>query len=56
MWLWFVGCTCIRVFFFMYWIESGWVGLCRGVGRSYTGVVLKGGKVQEEGVGGCGIQ
>jgi hypothetical protein len=40
--------------FFMYRIESGWVGLCRGVGRGYTGVTLKGGGVQEEGGGGCG--
>jgi hypothetical protein len=38
----------------MYRIESGWVGFCRGVGRSNTGVVLKGGGVQEEGVVGCG--
>jgi hypothetical protein len=30
------------------------VGHCRGVRRGYTGVVLKGGGVQEEGVGGCG--
>jgi hypothetical protein len=30
------------------------VGLCRGVGRGYTGVALKGGGEQEEGVGGCG--
>jgi hypothetical protein len=50
---WFVGCTCIRVFF-LYRIESGWVGLCRGVGRGYTGVALKGGGAQEVGVGECG--
>jgi hypothetical protein len=40
--------------FFMYQIESGWVGLCRGVGRGYLGVTLTGGGGQEEGVGGCG--
>jgi hypothetical protein len=28
--------------FFMYRIEFGWAGLCRGVGRGYTGVALKG--------------
>jgi hypothetical protein len=38
----------------MYRIEFGLVGLFRGVGRSYMCVVLKGGGVQEEGVGGCG--
>jgi hypothetical protein len=36
---------------FLYRRESGWVGLCRGVGRGYMGVALKGGGVQEEGVG-----
>jgi hypothetical protein len=25
----------------MYQIESGWVGLCRGVGRGYMGVALE---------------
>jgi hypothetical protein len=30
----------------MYMIEFGWVGLCSGVGRGYTGVALKGGGVQ----------
>jgi hypothetical protein len=38
----------------MYRIESGWVGICRDVGRGYTGVALNSGEVQEEGVGGCG--
>jgi hypothetical protein len=27
----------------MYRIESDWVGICRGVGRGYTGVALNGG-------------
>jgi hypothetical protein len=30
------------------------VGICSGVGRGYTGFALKGGGVQEEGVGWCG--
>jgi hypothetical protein len=39
------GLLVVRVYesFFMYRMESGWVGLCRGVGRGYTGVALKGG-------------
>jgi hypothetical protein len=40
--------------FFMYRVESGWVGLCTGVGRGYISVALKGGGLQEEGVGRCG--
>jgi hypothetical protein len=39
---------------FMYRIEPDWVGICRSVRRGYMGVVLKGGGVQEECVGGCG--
>jgi hypothetical protein len=37
-------------------VESGWVGICRGVERviRVLHVALKGGGVQEEGVGGCG--
>jgi hypothetical protein len=46
--------VCVYDSFFLYRIVSGWVGLCRGVGRGYTGVALKGGGVQEERVGGCG--
>jgi hypothetical protein len=30
---------------FMYQIDSGFVEICRGVGRGYTGVVLKEGGV-----------
>jgi hypothetical protein len=38
------GLLVVRVYasFFMYRIEYGWAGLCRGVGRGYTGVALKG--------------
>jgi hypothetical protein len=46
--------VCVYESFLCIGIESGWVGLCRGVGRGYTGVALKGGGVREKGVGGCG--